>query len=302
MFKFKTEARELVQVFEIKVDGTPTALEVFNGKLVAAYGYKLHFFTWKDMTLMPDVATYSTSMMTVSVQALSNKELLVADYLEPLELVSVDHGTITQKCRDIFHGTFTSVVPVTPSVYLATDSFGNIFCVEKRKPRNSNKKDGKTDSEDDDDDDDDDDEDEAKKKEWYMTNVGEFHLGEYVTCLKKVSMSKKEGNVFTYTTTNGSVGEVWKLSREDFAFWAMVEGAIAGLNVSQVGGLKHDEWREYYTERRITPATRFVDFDLIGLFKDLDRNDKTTVFRALSQLNLSSVEELTEKINTLLEQ
>lgn len=300
MFKYKTEARELVKVSEIKVDGTPTALEIFNGKLVAAYGYKLHFFTWKDMTLIPELATYNTSLMTVSMQALNNKELLVADYLEPLELISVDHGTITQRCRDIFHGTFTSVVPVTPTVYLATDSFCNIFCVEKRKPNNS-KKDGKADDDEDDDDDDDED-DEAKKKEWYMTNVAEFHVGEYITCMRKVSMSKKEGNVFTYTTSNGSVGEVWTLSREDFAFWATVEGAIAGLNISQVGGLKHDEWRAYSTERRVTPATRFVDFDLIRMFKDLDRKDKSTVFRAISQLNVSSIEELTEKINTILEQ
>lgn len=237
---------------------------------------------------------YNTSLMTVSVQALNDKELLVADYLEPLELISVEHGTITQKCRDVFHGTFTSVVPITESVYLATDSFCNIFCVEKRNPKNE-KKDENDENEYDDDDD-------SKKKEWYMTNVAEFHVGEYITCIKKVSLSGREGDVFTYTTTNGSVGEVWMLSHEDFRLWATVEGAIADLNISQIGGLKHEDWRAYSTERRANPATRFVDFDLISTFKDLDKKDKATVFRALNSFNISSVEELSVKIDAVLGQ
>lgn len=294
VLKFRSEIRELIQVFDIEVEGTPTALEIFNGKLVAAYGFKLHFFTWKDMALIPDIATYNTSMMTVSVHALNDKELLVADYLEPLELVSTEHGTVSQKCRDIFHSTFTSVVPVTQDTYLAADSFCNIFCIEKRNPKKDDDKDK--------DDDDDDGAGDGDDGEWLMKNVAEFHVGEYITCLRKTSLcGKRDDDVFTYTTTNGSVGEVWMLSRDDFTFWATVEAAIASLNISQIGGLKHDEWRAYSTERRVSPAARFVDFDLISVFKDLDKKDKCAVFRALSSFDISSVKELSDRIDAVLE-
>ena len=308
MLKFRPEIQKVVCVFDIEVGGTPTALDFFNGKLVAAYDFKLHLFTWEGAALVEDVITYTTGLTTVSLFALNSKDILVADYMEPLELVSLSHGSLVQRCRDIFHSSFTAVIPITETIYLATDCFYNVFCVEKRVPKKVKKGgsngsgDSSNNNNDEDDDDDEEDEDENAKKEKYMTNVAEFHVGEYVTCLKKMSISGRHSNsnAVTYTTTNGSVGEVWMLSRDDFMFWATVEGAIANLSISQIGGLTHAEWRAYSTERRVTPVARFVDFDTIRLFKDLDREDACAVCRALRSFGTVSVEELSRRIDGVL--
>lgn len=76
-----------------------------------------------------------------------------------------------------------------------------------------------------------------------------------------------------YGTVNGVIGVVATLSADEFKFLQRMQRAMNEVVKSGIGGLSHQEWRAFGSDRQpLEPSARskhFIDGDLIESFLDL---------------------------------
>lgn len=131
--------------------------------------------------------------------------------------------------------------------------------------------------------------------------VGEFHLGEFVNRFRRGSLAMQVTEMgvaplptLLFATVNGVLGVLATLPPDDYALLSKVQTNLARV-VHGVGGLSHQKWREFRTERKTQDATNFIDGDLIETFLSLDRFKMEKVVEGIDV----SVDELCKRIEDL---
>lgn len=77
------------------------------------------------------------------------------------------------------------------------------------------------------------------------------------------------------------VGTILTLTDDNCRFLAQLQTAMTKV-VSGVGGFSHEEWRSFTNERRTSPATKFIDGDLIESYLDMPRDKQEEVLKRMS--------------------
>ena len=112
-----------------------------------------------------------------------------------------------------------------------------------------------------------------------LENVGEFHVGELINGFQRGSLAmhptdsilSKDGKPMPchlFGTVNGVLGAVITVPSDTFNLLYRLEQALKQV-IRGIGGLSHDKWREFATDRKSMPARNFLDGDLIEQFLDL---------------------------------
>lgn len=122
----------------------------------------------------------------------------------------------------------------------------------------------------------------------YLQEAGQFHLGEFVNVFRHGSLVMEHpGEASTpfqgcvlFGTVNGTIGIVAQLPQELSAFLTQVQAKLSKV-IKSVGKIDHSFWRCFSNERRVEPATGFVDGDLIESFLDLPRSSMEEVASGL---------------------
>ena len=83
------------------------------------------------------------------------------------------------------------------------------------------------------------------------------------------------------------VGTILTLTDDNCRFLAQLQTAMTKV-VSGVGGFSHEEWRSFTNERRTSPATKFIDGDLIESYLDMPRDKQEEVLKRMSCLLYTS--------------
>ena len=79
-----------------------------------------------------------------------------------------------------------------------------------------------------------------------------------------------------FGTVNGVLGAVITVPSEALHLLYRLQQALEQV-VQGVGGLSHEKWREFATDRKSMPARNFLDGDLIEQFLDLRREQMQQV-------------------------
>lgn len=109
-----------------------------------------------------------------------------------------------------------------------------------------------------------------------LDTVGVYHVGEYINVFRKGSLvmrpSAQDEDVpqvetVLFGSTTGALGVIASLEKSDFDFFHKIQVAMQQV-VHGVGGFVHENWRAMRTQRRSSPAARYLDGDLIELVRN----------------------------------
>lgn len=171
----------------------------------------------------------------------------------------------------------TAVEILDDDIYLGAENYFNLFTVRKNSE-------GAT--------------DEERSR---LEVVGEYHLGEFINRFRHGSLVMRlpdsdVGQIPTviFGTVNGVIGVIASLPHEQYLFLEKLQSNLRKV-IKGVGGLSHEQWRSFSSEKKTSEAKNFLDGDLIESFLDLGRGKMDEISKQMGV----SVEELCKRIEEL---
>ncbi|CAM8960716.1 unnamed protein product [Rhodiola kirilowii] len=97
-----------------------------------------------------------------------------------------------------------------------------------------------------------------------------------------------------FGTVNGVIGVVASLPHEQYIFLEKLQSNLRKV-IRGVGGLSHEQWRSFSSDKKTADARGFLDGDLIESFLDLNRSRMDDISKSMGV----SVEELSRRVEEL---
>jgi len=276
--------RSLELLAEARIKGACYALEAFGARgILAGVNNKLQLYDF-----VPAVSGASPSVrlraehcghIIVLYIATRGDFILVGDLMKSVSVLQCAPGTgaIVELARDHSSNWMTSIAFLDDDTYLGVENNMNLFVTKRNSDATT-------------------DDDRSR-----LDVVGEFHLGEFVNRFRRGSLAMQVAEMgvaplptLLFATVNGVLGVLATLPPDDYALLSKVQTNLARV-VHGVGGLSHQKWREFRTERKTQDATNFIDGDLIETFLSLDRPKMEKVVEGIDV----SVDELCKRIEDL---
>lgn len=199
--------------------------------------------------------------------------LLVGDVFRSVSVLkhSTESHELQEMCRD-FNSHYMRAIEVwCDGFYVCSEDKGNIFIGRRNASAETEEERGK------------------------LEIVSGYHAGEYLNAMRPGNLSNQLGhdsgkaNDDMSSTTqsilmgsvSGALLTLLILTEEEFKFFSALEKSILHV-VKGVGGLSHDDWRVFASDRRQTFTRRTIDGDLIELFLELSSRGMQ---QAVSHLN-----------------
>eukprot|EP01018_Ginkgo_biloba_P031082 Gb_27300 [translate_table: standard] len=279
---FTVEDGKLQLVTEKETKGAVYNLNAFNGKLLAGINQKIQLYKW---TLRDDSSRELQSecghhghILALYVQSRGDF-IVVGDLMKSISLLIYKHeeGAIEERARDYNANWMTAVEILDDDIYLGAENNFNLFTVRKNSDAATDEERGR------------------------LEVVGEYHLGEFVNRFRHGSLvmrlpDSEASQIPTviFGTVNGVIGVIASLPQDQYQF---LEKLQLNLNkvIKGVGGLSHEQWRSFSSERKTTDAKNFLDGDLIESFLDLNRNRMEEIAAAMNV----PIEELCKRVEEL---
>ncbi|KAL1805820.1 hypothetical protein ACET3Z_028888 [Daucus carota] len=279
---FLVEDGKLQLVAEKETKGAVYSLNAFNGKLLAAINQKIQLYKWMlrdDGTReLQSECGHHGHILALYVQTRGDF-IVVGDLMKSISLLIYKHeeGAIEERARDYNANWMTAVEILDDDIYLGAENNFNLFTVRKNSE-------GAT--------------DEERSR---LEVVGEYHLGEFVNRFRHGSLVMRMpdsdvGQIPTciFGTVNGVIGVVASLPQDQYSFLDKLQSNLRKV-IKGVGGLSHEQWRSYSSEKKTADAKNFLDGDLIESFLDLSRSKMEEVSKAMTV----PVEELMKRVEEL---
>ncbi|KAI9079024.1 hypothetical protein K1719_039024 [Acacia pycnantha] len=279
---FIVEDGKLQLIAEKETKGAVYSLNAFNGKLLAAINQKIQLYKWMlrdDGTReLQSECGHHGHILALYVQTRGDF-IIVGDLMKSISLLIYKHeeGAIEERARDYNANWMSAVEILDDDIYLGAENYYNLFTVRKNSE-------GATDEE-----------------RGRLEVVGEYHLGEFVNRFRHGSLvmrlpDSEVGQIPTviFGTINGVIGVIASLPNEQYVFLEKLQSNLRKV-IKGVGGLSHEQWRSFNSEKRQVDARNFLDGDLIESFLDLNRSKMDEISKAMS----ASVEELCKRVEEL---
>lgn len=279
---FMVEDRKLQLVAEKETKGAVYSLNAFNGKLLAAINQKIQLYKWMlrdDGTReLQSECGHHGHILALYVQTRGDF-IVVGDLMKSISLLIYKHeeGAIEERARDYNANWMSAVEILDDDIYLGAENNFNLFTVRKNSE-------GATDEE-----------------RGRLEVVGEYHLGEFVNRFQHGSLVMRlpdsdVGKIPTiiFGTVNGVIGVIASLPQDQYVFMERLQTNLRKV-IKGVGGLSHEQWRSFYSEKKTVDSRNFLDGDLIESFLDLGRSRMEEISKVMSV----SVEELMKRVEEL---
>lgn len=223
-----------------------------------------------------NVAVFTSWLYSHSIRGFLNYRCNFANILALL-LSQHEEGAIEERARDYNSNWMTAVEILDDDIYLGAENSFNLFTVRKNSE-------GATDEE-----------------RGRLEVVGEYHLGEFINRFRHGSLVMRlpdsdVGQIPTviFGTVNGVIGVIASLPYEQYIFLEKLQTILRKV-IKGVGGLSHEQWRSFYSEKKTVDAKNFLDGDLIESFLDLGWNRTEEISKAMGV----PVEELMKRVEEL---
>jgi DNA damage-binding protein 1 len=265
-------------VAEKDVRGAVMALQPFNNKLLAAVGGKIQLYKYgsteeeEEKEFVLETTCKGSRVTTLTLQSRGDF-ILAGDIMKSISLLNYKplDGAIEEIARDYSYTWLSATEILDDDHFLGADSCHNLFTAQKNNEAVT---------------------DELKRQ---LMQVGKYHLGDFVNKFAHGSLvmninapsgDSEEQNVpptIIYGTISGAIGVIAQLPRSTYSNMEKVQQAMREV-IGGIGGLKHEEYRSYKTERRAEECMNFLDGDLIERFVDLDAKQKEDVVEKMRKM------------------
>ncbi|CAH3106628.1 unnamed protein product [Pocillopora meandrina] len=256
---------KLVQVADKEVKGAVYSLVEFNGKVLAGINSTVSIYEWTADKELRVECSFLNNILALYLKS-KGDFILVGDLMRSMTLLTYKamEGSLEEIAHDYSPNWMTAVEILDDDTFLGAENSFNLFTCQKDS--------GSA----------------ADDDRSYLQEAGQFHLGEFVNVFRHGSLVMEHpGEASTpfqgcvlFGTVNGTIGIVAQLPQELSAFLTQVQGKLSKV-IKSVGKIDHSFWRCFSNERRVEPATGFVDGDLIESFLDLPRSSMEEVASGL---------------------
>lgn len=89
------------------------------------------------------------------------------------------------------------------------------------------------------------------------------------------------GQPLLYGAVSGVVGAILTLTEDNYVVLSQLQSAMTKV-VKGIGGFSHDEWRSFTNGRRSSPASNFIDGDLVESYLDMGREQQEETLRHMT--------------------
>ncbi|EFJ13812.1 hypothetical protein SELMODRAFT_181612 [Selaginella moellendorffii] len=219
IYRFVEDGRSLELVHKTPIDGVPTALCQFQGRLLAGIGQILRIYDLGKRKLLRKCENKNFPNTITSIHSYGDR-IYVGDIQESFHYVKYrrDENQLYAFADDSSPRWLTASLHIDFDTMAAGDKFGNLFFVRLPQDLSEEIEDDPT----------------GGKIKWEQGRLNgapnkveeiiQFHVGEVVTCMQKASLIPGGGESVIYGTVMGSVGALLPFSsREDVDFFSHLE-------------------------------------------------------------------------------
>jgi DNA damage-binding protein 1 len=255
--------KSLVLRVEQELKGAVFSLAAIGNRLVVGVGSKVQVLKFAES----EEAGGSVELLTecvVSGQILSlfvkarGDQVLLGDIMCSLSVLRWQEaeGKLREEARDFSANMIRAIEFIDDHHYLASDDCGNLLALSG----------------------------DSGSMEGDRTRLGlcaEFHLGEYVNVLRRGVLNSQPrdmaavnadayGVSLLYGCVSGCIGAVIGLPEDAYQLLSALQKCLKGA-IEGIGGLTHDDYRNFQNERRSGSQLGALDGDLLEQFLELSR-------------------------------
>eukprot|EP00249_Psilotum_nudum_P023101 c28748_g1_i1 orf=75-3716(+) len=259
IYKFVEDGKTLDLVHKTPVDGVPTALCPFQGRLLVGVGQILRIYDLGKRKLLRKCENKNFPNTIVSIHTYGDR-IYVGDIQESFHYVKYrrDENQLYAFADDSSPRWLTATLHIDFDTMAGADKFGNIYFVRLPHDVSEEIEDDPT----------------GGRIKWELGKLNgapnkfeeiiQFHVGDVVTCLQKASLIPGGGECVLYGTVMGSVGALLPFtSREDVDFFSHLEMHLRQEN-PPLCGRDHMGYRSAYF-----PVKDVIDGDLCEQYPTL---------------------------------
>ncbi|KAF1757786.1 hypothetical protein GCK72_014242 [Caenorhabditis remanei] len=262
----EVERSKLRRVHDLVCRGSPLALRILNGKLVAAINSSVRLFEWTmDKELRLECSNFN-HIMALDLKVM-NEEVAVADVMRSVSLLSYRmlEGNFEEVAKDWNSEWMVTCEFITAEQILGGEAHLNLFTVEVDKSRPITD-DGR----------------------YVLEPTGYYYLGELPRVMVRSSLvaqpddcSIQYSQPIMFGTNQGSIGMVVQIDDKWKKFLIAVEKAIAD-SVKNCMHIEHTTYRSFIFQKRLESPTGFIDGDLVESILDMDRSAAIAILYKVS--------------------
>lgn len=278
VYRFIEETRKLELESRMRVDGLPSALAPYQGRLLVGIGSSLLIYDLgkvkSDLIKKCENSSFPNVIVTIST---FGERIIVGDIQESLHYVKYNRpdNSLTIIVDDVLPRWITCSETLDYSTVAGSDKFGNIFLLRVpdkvahfENDLSSSRFSWETGH--------------RNGAPYKLECICSFYTGETVTNVKKAQLTQGCAEVLIYTTITGTVGALIPLaSRGDVDFFARLE-LLLRQECPSVSGRDHLSFRSSFF-----PLKNVIDGDLCEMFASLDQDKQRYI---AEELEISPIE------------
>ncbi|KAG2723650.1 hypothetical protein I3760_02G179300 [Carya illinoinensis] len=289
IYRFLEDGRSLELLHKTQVEGVPTALCQFQGRLLAGIGNVLRLYDLGKRRLLRKCENKLFPNSIVSIHTYRDR-IYVGDIQESFHYCKYrrDENQLYVFADDSVPRWLTASYHIDFDTMAGADKFGNIYFVRLPQDVSDEIEEDPT----------------GGKIKWEqgklngapnkVEEIVQFHIGDVVTCLQKASLIPGGGECLIYGTVTGSLGALLAFtSRDDVDFFSHLEMYMRQEH-PPLCGRDHMAYRSAYF-----PVKDVIDGDLCEQFPtlplDLQRKIADELDRTPGEI-LKKLEEVRNKI------
>jgi len=260
VYYYNQEMGTLTLYHKTDVEGIPTAVHAFQGRLLVGFGKTLRLYDLGKKKLLRKCENISFPRCIRSIQSMGNR-IYVTDIAESFHFCSYRKGdnSIDIFADDPISRWSTGADILDYDTVTGADKFGNLFVLRLKSELSEEIEQDHT----------------GNKKRFEIGHLNgapykldaiiNFHIGDVITSLHKTSLVPGGNEVVLYTTIVGGIGAMLPfVSREDIDFFQHLEMHMRS-EFPPLCGRDHLAFRSSYS-----PCKDVIDGDLCEQFTMLD--------------------------------
>lgn len=281
-------------ISERETNGAVLSLATTKGRLVAGINSKLQLFKWNDGSdniSMPELKSecgHHGHLLAVLLKSRGDI-LALGDILQSITMLrfNEESAKLEEIARDFSCNYMRSIEIIDENTFVAAEDNENIFFAHRDAS--------------------------SKASESGRLEIcGEFHVGELINVFQHGTLSNRplvDGNAlvagssddqhplvnFTgsknqsilFGTVSGTIGTILSIDESTYNLFQVLQKYIQTV-VHGVGGLPHNDWRNFSNEKKYGGQNNTIDGDLIELFLELTPSEMKRVTSLLNDELLSS--------------
>jgi len=267
VYQFANNNTTLELVHKTQVEDVPTAIAAFGGRVLVGVGKTLRIYEMGQKKLLRKAELKGLPTLIQSVHVVSATRIVIGDLAESFHFVSYKQNQLSIFADDVAPRWLTSATPIDINTLVGGDKFGNVYICRLPQEVADDIENAQLLSV-------------AAGREDTALNgapskadeIVQFHVGETVTSLQKVTLGPGCSEVILYTTLLGGIGALLPIThKEDLELLTALEMHLRQESPPLCGR------DQLFFRSSYFPVKGVVDGDYLQMFNALTHDEQKTI-------------------------